>query len=114
MNTQSSSQGPPSDSPSSLGNTGNLKPNVPVFTCIVYVCKMADGTISGRVANLAGSNAGGIMATGNSERDVLMKVTREFKSCVLKLHEENEQISLLDPPPPPRENERMRSVPVHL
>ena len=114
MNTQPSSQGPPSDNPSSLGITGNLQPNVPVFACIVYVRKMADGTISGRVANLDGNLAAEITATGSSERDVLMKVTREFKSRVLKLHQENQQIPLLDPPPPPLENELMRSIPVHL
>ncbi|WP_442482202.1 hypothetical protein [Aeoliella sp. SH292] len=71
---------------------------------------MADGTISGRVANLAGE----ITATSSSERDVLMKVTREFKSRVLKLHGENQAIPLLDPPPAPLENEQMRTVPVHL
>jgi hypothetical protein len=110
MNTQSSSEGPPSDSPNALGITGNLKPSVPVFACIVYVCKNEDGTISGRVANLAGE----ITATGGSERDALMKLTREFRSRVLKLHEENQAIPLLDPPPPPLENEQMRTVPVHL
>jgi hypothetical protein len=114
MNTQSSSQGSQPDSPNSLGITGNLKPNVPVFACIVYVCKIADGTVSGRVANLAAGDAGEITATGNSERDVLMKVTREFKSRVLKLHGDNQVIPLLDPPQPLLENEQMRSIPVHL
>ena len=49
MNTQSNS-----DNPNSLGITGDYKPNVPVFACIVYVHKNEDGTVIGRVANLAG------------------------------------------------------------
>jgi hypothetical protein len=85
-----------------------------VFSCIVYVCKTADGTIRGRVANLAGDDSGEISATGNSERDVLLDVTREIKARVLTMHGENQEIAWVDPPQPPLENEQVRFVPVHL
>ena len=66
------------------------------------------------MANLAGDDAGEIRASGNSERDVLMKVTREFKSLVLKLYGENQEISWIDSLQPPLDNEQVRSVPMHL
>jgi len=100
---------PNSDNPKSLGITGDSKSQVPVFACIVYVRKNKDATIFGRVANLAG-----IEASGNSERDVLGKVTREFKSRVFKMFEEGQEIPWVDPPQPPLEDEQVRSVPVHL
>lgn len=113
MNTPSSTDSANPDNLNSLGITGDSKPTVPAFSCIVYVCKTADGTISGRVANLAGDDDGEIRASGNSERDVLLKITREFKSCILKMHGENQKISWIDPPQPPLENEQVRFVPVH-
>ena len=58
MNTPSSTDSASSDRPNPLGITGDSKPTVPVFSCIVYVCKTADGTIRGRVANLAGDDFG--------------------------------------------------------
>jgi hypothetical protein len=114
MNTPSSTDSATSDRPNPLGITGDSKPTVPVFSCIVYVCKTADGTIRGRVANLAGDDSGEISATGNSERDVLLNVTREFKARVLTMHGENQEIAWIDPPQPPLENEQVRFVPVHL
>ena len=104
MNTQ-----PNSDNPNPLGITGDSKPNVPVFACIVYVHQNEDSTMTGRVANLAG-----IEASGSSERDVLGKVTREFKSRVFEMFENSQEIPWVDPPQPPLENEQVRSVPVHL
>ncbi len=100
---------PNSDKPNPLGTTGNTGPDVPVFTCLVYVHKNDDGSATGRVANLAG-----IEAVGRSERDVLASVTREFKSRVFKMHEEGEEIPWIEPPPAPAENEQTRRVPVHL
>ena len=100
---------PNSDNQKSLGITGNSKPSVPVFACLVYVHKNDDGMVTGRVANLAG-----IEASGSSERDVLGKVTREFKSRVFKMFEEGQEIPWVDPPQPPLENEQVRTVPVHL
>ncbi len=119
MNMQSNSASPNSDGPNSanpspLGITSDSKPNVPVFACLVYVRKNEDGTIDGRVANLAGGDSGEIRASGNSERDVLSKVTREFKTRVLKILEEGQEIPWIDPQQPPLENEQVRSVPLHL
>jgi len=45
--------------------TGDAVPNVPVFSCIIYIRQNEDRTVSGRVANLAGLNT-----SGTSERDV--------------------------------------------
>jgi len=100
---------PKPDNHNSLGITGDSKPDVPVFTCLVYVHKNDDGTVTGRVANLAG-----IEASGSSERDVLSRVTREFKSQVFKMFEEDQEIPWVDPPQPPVEGEQVRRVPVHL
>jgi hypothetical protein len=109
MNTQSNSASPNSDRLHSLGITGDSKPNVPVFACIAYVHKHEDGTVIGRVANLVG-----IEASGNSERDVLGKVTREFKTRVFEILEEGQEIPWVDPQQPPLENEKVRSFPVNL
>ena len=100
---------PNSDNPNSLGITGDSKPNVPVFVCLVYVHTREDSTVIGRVANLAG-----IEASGSSERDVLGKLVREFKSRVSKMFAEGQEIPWVDPQQPPLENEQVRSVPVHL
>ena len=59
--------------------TDGGQPSVPVFTCLIYVQQRDDGTVAGRVANLAG-----IEATGNSERTVLSKLVGEFKTQVAK------------------------------
>jgi hypothetical protein len=114
MKTASSTDSASSYRPNPIGITGNSKPSVPVFSCIVYVCKTADGTICGRVANLAGDDSGEISSTGNSERVVLVNVTREFKARVLTMQAENQEIAWINPPQPPLENEQVRFVPVHL
>lgn len=93
----------------SLEITGDSKPSVPVFTCLVYIRKNEDGTLTGRVANFEG-----IEASGTSERFVLGSVTREFKSRILKMVELGQDISLNDSPDPPNENELVRSIPMHL
>ncbi len=105
---------PNPDSPDSLEITGDSKPNVPTFACMVYVQTNEDGTVSGRVANLVCGDSGEIRASGNSERDVLGKIVREFKACVIKILEQGQEIPLIDPPHPPLENEQVRSVPMHL
>jgi len=97
-----------------LDITGDAKLSVPTFACIVYICKNEDGTVSGRVANLTGGDTGEITASGNAERDVLGKLTREFKSTVSVLLEEGREIPWIDPVPPPLENELIRSIPMHL
>ncbi|WP_152097255.1 hypothetical protein [Lacipirellula parvula] len=114
MTTPSSASGPNPAAPKPLEITGGAKPPVPAFSCIIYVSKTADGSMNGRVANLAGGDAGEIVANGNSERDVLFKLTREFKSRVAKMHEQQQTMPWIDPPPPPLEHEQIRYVPVHL
>ena len=89
MNTQPIPNETDSDRPNSLKITGDAKPMVPVFSCTVYVSKNDEGNVRGRVANLAG-----IDASGNSERDVLVKVSKEFKSRVLKMFEAGEEIPM--------------------
>lgn len=100
---------PNSDEQNPLGITGKAGPSVPVFTCLIYVRKNDDATVSGRVANLAGMEA-----IGSSERDVLANLTRQFKSQVFKMHEEGQEIPWIEPPPEPADNEQTRRVPVHL
>ncbi len=114
MNMPSNSSSPKSDGPTSLGITGDSKPKVPVFACVVYVHRNEDGTIDGRVANFAGGDSGEIRVSGNSERTVLINITREFKTRVIKLLEEGQEIPWVDPLQPPLGNEQVRSVPVHL
>jgi hypothetical protein len=109
MNTQ-----PNSANPNSLGITGDAKPNVPSFACLVYVHTNDDGMVTGRVANLAGDGSCDIRASGSSEREVLGKLVREFKSRVSKMFAEGQEIPWIDPPGPPLENEQVRSVPMHL
>lgn len=107
MPSDSARPNPNSSNP--LGITGDSKASVPVFSCLVYVRRDDESTIVGRVANLAE-----IEVSGNSERDVLGKVVRAFKSRVSEKLEEGLEVPLIDPPLPPRENEQVRSVPVHL
>lgn len=89
--------------------TGDAKPTVPVFSCLVYVSKDDEGKVNGRVANLDG-----IEAIGNSERDVLQRVSKECKSRVLKLVEAGEEIPWIDPPKPKTDAEQIRRIPMHL
>lgn len=109
MNTQPIPNETDSDRPNSLKITGDAKPMVPVFSCTVYVSKNDEGNVRGRVANLAG-----IDASGNSERDVLVKVSKEFKSRVLKMFEAGEEFPWIDPPMPKNESEQIRTIPMHL
>src|SRR4051812_10757964 len=92
MNTPPNTDNATSDMPNPL-DPGDPKRTVPVLSCIVYVCKTAEGMIRGRVANLAGDDSGEISATANSERDVLLNATREFKARVLTMHGENQEIA---------------------
>jgi hypothetical protein len=93
----------------SLEITEGGKQSVPVFTCIVYLRREDDGTVSGRVANLAE-----ITASAASERELLSKLTREFKSCVRNLTEAGQVIPWIEPVQPRLENEQLRAIPVHL
>lgn len=100
---------PTPDRSKSLDITGDSAPVVPAYTCKVYIRKNENGTVTGRVANLAG-----LEASGAGERDVLLKLTREFKSRISQILTDGEDIPWIDPPQPRQENEQMRSIPVHL
>lgn len=100
---------PNSDNSNPFKITDDSRPSVPVFKCLVYVHKHEDSTVIGRVANFAG-----IEASGASERDVLGKVTREFKSRVSKMLDRGQEIPWIEPPQLPLQDEHVRSVPVHL
>lgn len=89
--------------------TADVAPNVPVFSCIIYIRQNEDRTVTGRVANLAG-----LSSSGASERDVLSRLSREFKAQVLGLHQEGKEIPWVDPPTAAVPDERVRSIPVHL
>lgn len=83
---------------------------VPVFNCVVILRReKATGQISARVANLAG-----LSAEGATERDVLLSITRQFKSVILERTAEAKPIPWLDPPEQPAEGECQRFIPVHL
>jgi len=98
-----------SDHSSSLNITGDAQPSVPTYACLVYVHTDEAGSVIGRVANLAG-----IESRGASERFVLSKLTQAFKAQVLELHATGQEIPWIEPPEPPAENERVRSIPMHL
>jgi len=97
------------DPDKALTVTGDAVPNAPVFSCTIYVRQNDDGTVSGRVANLAG-----LTASGASERDVLSRLSREFKTQVMGLHQDGKEIPWIDSPTPAESDERVRSIPVHL
>jgi hypothetical protein len=99
--------GPDKSNP--LEITGDAAPSVPAYTCIVYVHTAEDGTVIGRVANLAG-----IESRGASERFVLRELTASFKTQVQEMHETGREIPWIESPAPPSENERVRSIPMHL
>jgi hypothetical protein len=89
--------------------TGDGRPKVPTFACLIYVSSCEDGKVAARVANLAGFEL-----TAATERDALLRISKQFKAEVMKKTQAGETIAWIDPPPPPSEHERVRSIPVHL
>jgi hypothetical protein len=84
--------------------------SVPVFNCIVILTPVDDGKrLRGRVANLSG-----ISAEGNSERELLMLLTKRFKAAMQQFVSQNAPIPWLDPPETPAAGEQQRFIPVHL
>lgn len=103
----SSSNSLPQASESSCGTGGA---SVPVFNCSVILTRDATtGRLSARVANLAG-----IVAEGNSEREMLMLLTKRFKAFLLDSLGNNREIPWIDPPEAPLPGEQQRFIPVHL
>jgi len=89
--------------------TGDQRPVVPTFACLVYVSQTDDGKVNARVANLDGFEL-----TAATERDALLRVSKQFKAHVVQKTEAGETIDWIDPVPPASENEKVRSIPVHL
>ncbi|MEM9412462.1 MAG: hypothetical protein AAGA30_15215 [Planctomycetota bacterium] len=102
----------PKNKTGSLEITGTAKPTVPTIPCVVHIKAIeSEGdacSLVGRVVNLDG-----IEATGNSERDILQKLTREFKAIVVELSEAGQSIPWVEVPELEK-GERKRSIPVHL
>jgi hypothetical protein len=84
-------------------------PNVPTFTCLVYLSQDESGATKARVANLECSQA--ICA---SPRDAMAQVCREFKARVRGAYATGETIDWIEPPAEPLPDEQVRSIPVHL
>jgi len=99
----------PDPQKSNLEITGDQRPAVPTFACLIYVSKSDDGKVNARVANLAGFEM-----TAATERDALLRISKQFKAHVMEKTEAGETIPWIDPPPAPAENENVRSIPVHL
>ena len=93
----------------SLDITGTERPAVPTFACLIYIAQSDDGKVNARVANLAGFEL-----TAATERDALLRISKQFKTHVIEQTGAGETIPWIDPPPPPAENEKVRSIPVHL
>jgi hypothetical protein len=90
-------------------NPAPLRPDVPVFNCVVNLARTESGTFIGRVANLTG-----IQARGPSERNVIAQLVAEFKAQVAGYHAAGEGIPFIEPPAPPAHGETQRLIAVHL
>ena len=55
-----------------------------------------------------------ISAEGNTERDVLLQLTKRFKSIVQEFSQKQQSIPWIDPPEAPRPGEMQRFIPIHL
>jgi hypothetical protein len=88
---------------------GSQPVDVPVFSCIVFVCADTDGGVRARVANLPG-----IQFTASSEREALAKIVPAFKQRIAELLQNETSIPWIEPPAPIEAGEQQRFIPVHL
>ena len=93
----------------SLPLSSGSVPEVPTFTCLIYLSRDAEGKSHARVANLDS-----LEATAATPRDAMARVCREFKERVRGAYAAGEKIVWIDPPEEPRPGEQVRSIPVHL
>ena len=94
----------------SESSCGSGLSSVPVFNCIAILSPISGSTkLAGRIANLEG-----ISAEGNTERDVLIQLTKRFKSTVQQFSQKQQSIPWIDPPETPRPGEMQRFIPIHL
>ena len=89
--------------------TGGQRPAVPTYACLIYISSADDGKVNARVANLSGFEL-----TAATERDALLRICKQFKAHVIQKTEAGETIAWIDPPPALAENEKVRSIPIHL
>lgn len=83
---------------------------VPVFNCVAIFLPIPGETkLAGRIANLAG-----ISGEGNTERDVLILLTKRFKATVQEFSQKRQPIPWIDPPEIPGPGEMQKFIPVHL
>jgi len=83
---------------------------VPVYDCHVILSPADEGgTIHGRVSSLPG-----ITAAGKTERDVLLRIVREFKAALIHCRQSGQPIPWSPAPEAPGPGESQRWIPVHL
>lgn len=83
---------------------------MPVFNCVVILsAATGNGRLRGRVANLPD-----IVAEGNSERDVLIQLTKRFKQTIQDYTVRKQEVPWQNPPAQPGQEEQQRFIPVHL
>ncbi|MEW4488849.1 hypothetical protein AB1L42_12255 [Thalassoglobus sp. JC818] len=83
--------------------------SVPVFDCHVLISGPdADGNCHGVVSNLPE-----VTATARSERDLLRKISEQFKSRIVEYRQEKKTIPW-ESQKKPASGERQRWLPVHL
>ncbi len=83
--------------------------SVPVYDCHVLISGPdQDGLLSGVVSNLPE-----IKATASNERDLLRKITDDFKARVMKYASENQEIPW-QANQKPEPGQQQRWIPVHL
>ena len=100
---------PENDPANPLNITGEQSPAVPTFACQIYIAKTDDGRVKARVANLSGFEL-----TAATERDALLRISKQFKAHVVEQTAAGATIPWIDPPLRAEEGEVVRSIPVHL
>ncbi len=82
--------------------------SVPVYDCHVLINQLDDGSLSGVVSNLPE-----VTATASNERDLLRKISTDFKACIIQYTEEKEEIPWQEKQKP-GPGQQQRWIPVHL
>ena len=105
----------PTDEPTWPGRQVNLHQDqtpptdVPVFDCLVYVIRQADGSVRARLANLVGFEV-----TAASEGAAFAKLIPDLRRRLAEYLESPDPIPWLKEPAPLEPGEQRRFVPVHL
>jgi hypothetical protein len=99
----------PSDSTALPITDAPKSPDVPVFSCIVYVSPQAGGGVHVRVANLPG-----LECDAANEREALRTIVANFKQRLKDLLQSKTTIPWIEPPSAAQPGEQKRFIPVHL